>query len=49
VQRTRLSVEFNASFCRGLLETRYGEGESHMPGCSDESAAVRRPIRRVLE
>ena len=48
-QRTRLSVEFNASFCRGLLETRYGEGESHMPGCSDESAAVGHPIRRVLE
>ena len=48
-QRTRLSVEFNASFCRGLLETRYGEGESHIPGCSDESAAVRHPIRRVLE
>lgn len=47
-QRTRLSVEFNASFCRGLLETRYGD-ESHMPGCSDESAAVRHPLRRVLE
>ena len=48
-QRTRLSVEFNASFCRGLLETRYGEGASQIPGCSDESAAVRHPIRRVLE
>jgi metal-sulfur cluster biosynthetic enzyme len=27
-QRTRLSVEFNASFCRALLKTRYGEADS---------------------
>ena len=26
-QRTRLSVEFNAAFCRGLLKTRYGEAD----------------------
>lgn len=26
-QRTRLSMEFNAAFCRGLLKTRYGEAE----------------------
>ena len=26
-QCTRLSVEFNAAFCRGLLKTRYGEAE----------------------
>jgi metal-sulfur cluster biosynthetic enzyme len=48
-QRTRLSVEFNASFCRGLLKTRYGEAESETLGCSDESSALRHPIRRVVE
>jgi len=31
-QRTRLSVEFNAAFCRGLLKTRYGEADSRCRG-----------------
>ena len=30
-QRTRLSVEFNAAFCRGLLKTRYGETDPSLP------------------
>jgi len=33
-QRTRLSMEFNAAFCRGLLKTRYGEAEG-IPGTLD--------------
>jgi len=49
VQRTRLSVEFNASFCRGLLKTRYGGGDAQIPGCSDESSLLRHPIGRVVE
>src|SRR5439155_23883725 len=31
-QRTRLSVEFNAAFCRGLLKTRYEEADSRCRG-----------------
>lgn len=26
-RRSRVSLEFNASYCRGLLETRYGAGD----------------------
>ena len=47
-QRTRLSVEFNAAFCRGLLKTRYGEAEQEMVG-SPERGCPGRPVRRVVE
>ena len=36
-QRTRLSVEFNAAFCRGLLKTRYGEADK-IPGSPGRAA-----------
>jgi len=38
-QRTRLSMEFNAAFCRGMLKTRYGETEEI--GVSDRAADPR--------
>jgi metal-sulfur cluster biosynthetic enzyme len=47
-QRTRLSVEFNAAFCRGLLRTRYGEAEAETPACADHTCAPE-PLRRVVE
>ena len=47
-QRTRLSVEFNAAFCRGMLETRYGERTANAPESPDE-VARRRDTRRCAE
>jgi metal-sulfur cluster biosynthetic enzyme len=47
-QRTRLSVEFNAAFCRGLLKTRYGEADQDMPGSPDR-AHPRQALRRLVE
>lgn len=47
-QRTRLSVEFNAAFCRGLLKTRYGEADQAMPGFPDR-AHPGRAVRRLAE
>jgi metal-sulfur cluster biosynthetic enzyme len=47
-QRTRLSVEFNAAFCRGLLKTRYGEADQEMPGSPDR-AVPGRAVRRLGE
>ena len=47
-QRTRLSVEFNAAFCRGLLKTRYGETDPKSAGVPDE-AHPRRAVRRGVE
>jgi len=44
-QRTRLSVEFNASFCRGMLKTRYGETDHAIPASPDRihpGPAIRR-------
>lgn len=46
-QRTRLSMEFNAAFCRGVLKTRYGETEEI--GVSDRAADPRQAVRRLLE
>ena len=47
-QCTRLSVEFNAAFCRGLLKTRYGEGDQAVPGSSDRGHPER-AFRRLVE
>ncbi len=47
-QRTRLSVEFNAAFCRGMLKTRYGEAEE-IPGSPDRAADPRQAVRRLVE
>jgi len=46
-QRTRLSVEFNAGFCRGLLKTRYGEADEETLG--SDRALPRRAVRRLVE
>jgi metal-sulfur cluster biosynthetic enzyme len=47
-QRTRLSVEFNAAFCRGLLKTRYGETDPLPEDAAAErgTTVLRHPIRR---
>lgn len=47
-QRTRLSVEFNAAFCRGLLKTRYGEADHEAVG-SCERGHPTRAVRRLVE
>ena len=47
-QRTRLSVEFNAAFCRGLLKTRYGEADQEIAGCP-ERGRPERLVRRVVK
>jgi metal-sulfur cluster biosynthetic enzyme len=47
-QRTRLSVEFNAAFCRGLLKTRYGEADQEVPGSPDRGHS-RGEVRRLVE
>src|SRR5262249_47089635 len=36
--RTRLSVEFNTMFCRGLLETRYVAGDAEKAADADPSS-----------
>lgn len=46
--RTRLSVEFNAAFCRGLLKTRYGGADQEIAGCT-ERGRPERLVRRVAE
>jgi metal-sulfur cluster biosynthetic enzyme len=45
-QRTRLSLEFNAAFCRGLLKTRYGETRE-TPGPPDPAADRGHVVRRL--
>jgi metal-sulfur cluster biosynthetic enzyme len=45
--RTRLSVEFNTMFCRGLLETRYGDADR--AACADPSSVPGHASRRTLE
>src|SRR3989441_12434695 len=47
-QRTRLSVEFNAAFCRGMLKTRYGEAEE-IPGVPDPAPDPRQAVRGLVE
>src|SRR5215510_4718073 len=47
-QRTRLSVEFNAAFCRGMLKTRYGEVDRVTSGCPDH-ADQGRAVGRCVE
>lgn len=47
-QRTRLSVEFNAAFCRGLLKTRYGGADQEITGCT-ERGRPERLVRRVVK
>jgi metal-sulfur cluster biosynthetic enzyme len=47
--RTRLSVEFNTMFCRGLLETRYGVADADSAACADRSSVPGPASRRTLE
>src|SRR5262249_41533360 len=47
--RTRLSVEFNTMFCRGLLETRYGVADTDSAACVDPSSVPGHASRRTLE
>jgi metal-sulfur cluster biosynthetic enzyme len=47
--RTRLSVEFNTMFCRGLLETRYGVADADNAACVDPSSVSGHASRRTLE
>jgi metal-sulfur cluster biosynthetic enzyme len=47
--RTRLSVEFNTMFCRGLLETRYGVADTEKAAYTDTNSVPGHASRRTPE